>query len=95
MKKKYIITKSSIIKRCATDGKDHRMFTEDERPCKEATLEEITDKNGNKCSRFFIEIDDTIEALDALCDNYVADIKVSRNLFFPNDIVLIICDDEE
>lgn len=94
MKKKYIITKSSIIKNCMLDGKNHQLFTENERPCKEAVLEEILDKNGNRCSRFFIEVDNTIEELDKLCDNYVADIKVSRNLFFPDYITLVICDDE-
>lgn len=94
MKKKYIITKSSIIKRCMSDGQNHQLFTENERPCNDAVLEEIIDRNGNRCSRFFIEIDNTIEALDKLCDNYVADIKVSRNLFFPDYITLVICDDE-
>ena len=94
MKKKYIITKTSIMKRCASDGKPHQIFTEAERPCEEATLEEIVDRNGQNCSRFFIEIDNTVEAVDALCDKYVADIKIARNLFFPNEIILVICDDE-
>ena len=94
MKNRYIITRSSIIKRCAEDGKSHEIFTEDERPCEEAVLEEITNRNGQKCSRFFIEIENTIEALDELCDKYVADIKIARNIFFPNEIILVICDDE-
>ena len=51
---KYMISRASIINRCNKDGKEHLIHTEAERPCKEAFLEDITDKDGNLNKRFFI-----------------------------------------
>lgn len=50
-----LITKSSIINNCNSDGKLHLFMTEKERPCSEATLTVMNDKDGAKCSRFTIK----------------------------------------
>ena len=44
----HIITRSSIINNCNSDGKLHLLFTEEERPCSEAYLKEVYDNDGNK-----------------------------------------------
>ena len=89
----YIITRASIINRCWEDGKLHLRFTEKERPCKEAYLKELLDKDGNECSRYFIELN-SIEEVDALGDKYDVDVMISRNLNFDNIIALILYDEE-
>ena len=90
---KYLITRASIINRCNSDGKLHLFFTEEEKPCEEARLEEITDNDGNICSRYFIDIN-TIEALDSLGTKYDVDILVTRNLDFDDYIALVLYDEE-
>ena len=39
----YMITRASIINRCNSDGKEHFLFTEKERPCREAFLKDVKD----------------------------------------------------
>ena len=89
---KYMITRASIINRCNLDGKPHLLFTETERPCKEAFLEEIKDNDGNICSRYFIEIEDSVESLVALGTKYDVDVIVTRNIDFNNHIALVLQD---
>ena len=89
----YMITRASTINRCNSDGKEHFLFTEKERPCKEATLKYVKDNEGRTCSRYFIELD-SIEAVDKLGTQYDADILVTRNLDFDNTISLVIYDEE-
>ena len=88
-----MITRASTINRCNSDGKEHFLFTEKERPCKEATLKYVKDNEGRTCSRYFIELD-SIEAVDKLGTQYDADILVTRNLDFDNTISLVIYDEE-
>lgn len=88
-----IITRSSIINRCNTDGELHLIFTETEKPCEEAYLKELLDSDSNKCSRYFIDLD-TITELDKLGEKYDTDILVSKNLDFPEYTALILYDEE-
>lgn len=88
-----IISKASITNRCNKDGKLHLFFTEKERPCEEAYLKEIIDIDGNKCSRYFIELD-TILELDKLGEKYDTDILVTKNLDFPEYVAIVIYDEE-
>lgn len=88
-----MITRASTINRCNSDGKEHFLFTEKEKPCKEATLKYVKDNEGRTCSRYFIELD-SIEAVDKLGTQYDADILVTRNLDFDNTISLVIYDEE-
>lgn len=89
----YIITRASIINRCNNDDKLHFMFTEAERPCSEAYLKELRDTDGNKCSRYFIQLD-TIEDVDRLGTKYDVDVMVTRNDFFEDHIALVLYDEE-
>lgn len=89
----YMITRASIINRCNSDGKLHNIFTDKERPCKEAYLKELRDKDGEICSRFFIQID-SIEAVDELGEKYDVDVLVTRNLDFEGIISLVLYDEE-
>ena len=88
-----IISKASIINRCNKDGKLRLFFTEKERPCEEAYLKEILDSNGNKCIRYFIDLE-TISEVDRLGEEYGVDILVTRNLDFPQCIALVLYDEE-
>ena len=88
-----IISKSSIINRCNEDGEIHLLFTEREKPCEEAYLKEVLDVEGNKCSRYFIDLDTIIE-LDKLGEKYDTDVLVTRNLDFPEYTALILYDEE-
>ena len=90
---KCIVTRSSIINRCNSDGKIHLFMTEKEKPCDEAVLTEILDKNGEKCSRFTIELD-TIEEIDLLGEKYKVDVLVTRNLEFDNYVAIVLYDEE-
>ena len=91
--KEYIITRASIINRCNKDGKLHLVFTELEKPCKEAYLKELKDLDGNDCSRFFIQLG-SIEDIDALGTKYDVDVLVTRNLAFEGIIALVLYDEE-
>lgn len=91
--KEYIISRSSIINHCNTDGKLHLLFTEEERPCSEAYLKELYDNDGNKCSRYFINIS-SIEEADELGDKYGVDVLITRNLDFDGLISLVLYDEE-
>lgn len=88
-----IISKSSIINRCNEDGGIHLLFTEREKPCEEAYLKEVLDVEGNKCSRYFIDLD-TIADLDKLSEKYDTDVLVTKNLDFPEYTALILYDEE-
>lgn len=90
---KYIITRSSITNRVSGDGEIHYLFTEKERPCKEATLEELSDKEGVLCSRYFIKLS-SIEELNALGEKYNCDVLVTVNHMFPEYIALVLYDEE-
>ena len=90
----FIITRSSIINNCNTDGEYHLIYDENERPCAEAYLKKIVDTEGNLCSRYFINIDDSISGLDELREKYDADILVTKNADFPDYMALIIYDEE-
>ena len=89
----YMITRASIINRCNRDRKEHFLFTDKERPCKEAFLKYVKDNEGKTCSRYFIEID-SIEAVDNLGTQYGVDVLVTRNLDFNNIISLVLYDEE-
>lgn len=89
----FIISKSSIINRCNEDGEIHLLFTEREKPCEEAYLKEVLDAEGNKCSRYFIDLD-TITDLDKLGEKYDTDVLVTKNLDFPECTALILYDEE-
>jgi len=89
----YIITRSSIINKCNSDGKEHLLFTENERPCEEAYLKELYDNDGVLCSRYFIRLD-TIEDLDLLGTKYDTDVLVTRNTDFDGIIALVLYDEE-
>lgn len=89
-----IITKSSIINNCNTDGKLHLLFSTKEKPCEEAYIKELLDCNGNMCSRYFINLD-TIADLDKLGKKYDVDILVTENLDFPGYIGLVLYDEED
>ena len=91
---KYIITRASIINRCNSDGKEHLLITEYERPCEEAFLDYLEDNEGNQCSRFFVELDGSLEAVDKLADKYDVDVLVSRNGDFPEYIALVLYDED-
>lgn len=88
-----IISKASIANRCNKDGKLHLFFTEKERLCEEAYLKEIVDIDGNKCSRYFIDLD-TITELDKLGEKYDTDVLVTKNLDFPEYTAIILYDEE-
>jgi len=90
---KYIITRSSIINKCNSDGKIHMFMTENERPCEEVTLEKLYDNKGNLCSRFMIELN-SIEDVDSLGEKYDVDVLVTRNLEFNDYIALVLYDEE-
>ncbi len=89
----YMVARASIINRCNRDGKLHMMFTEKERPCKEAYLKEITDNDGKPCSRYFIELN-SIEEADALGEKYGVDVLITRNLDFDGWISVVLYDEE-
>ena len=88
-----IITKSSIINRCNKDGELHLLFTEKEKPCEEAYLKKLLDKDGNACSRYFLNLH-TILDIDKLGEKYDTDILVTKNLDFPEYIALVLYDEE-
>lgn len=69
------------------------LFTEKEKPCEEAYLKEVLDVEGNKCSRYFIDLD-TITDLDKLGEKYDTDVLVTKNLDFPKYTALILYDEE-
>lgn len=56
-------------------------------------FKEIIDIDGNKCSRYFIELD-TILELDKLGEKYDTDILVTKNLDFPEYVAIVIYDEE-
>lgn len=87
-----MISRSSIVNRCNSDGKIHLMFTEKERPCLEAYRKEISDIDGNLCNRYFIELN-SIEEIDALGTKYDVDVMVTRNLDFEDVIALLLYDE--
>lgn len=89
----YMIARASIINRCNSDGKEHVIFTEKERPCKEAVLKELQNNEGEVCSRYFIQLD-SIEDIDKLGEQYNVDVLVTRNLDFNNVISLVLYDEE-
>lgn len=89
----HIITRSSIINNCNSDGKLHLLFTEEERPCSEAYLKEVYDNDGNKCSRYFINLS-SIEEVDELGNKYDVDVLITRNLDFDGIISLVLYDEE-
>ncbi len=91
----YIITRQSITNRCNTDGRSHLDFTEKERPCVEAYLKRLKDKTGDVCTRYFIEIESSIEAVDRLGELYDSDILITKNLNFNNVISLVIYDEKD
>lgn len=84
-----IITKSSIINKCNTDEKLHLLFSAKEKPCEEAYIKELSDSNGNMCSRYFIDLD-TIVDLDKLGKKYDVDVLVTENLDFQGYIALVL-----
>lgn len=88
-----IISRASIINRCNRDGKLHLFFTEREKPCGEAYLKEILDIDGNKCSRYFIDLE-TVSEVDGLGEKYGMDVLVTKNLDFPECIALVLYDEE-
>lgn len=88
----YIITRASIINRLNSDGRVHFMLTETERPCSEAYLKKLRDIYGNKCSRYFIQLD-TIEDLDSLGTKYNVDVVVTRNDLFEDYIAIVLYDE--
>lgn len=90
---KYIVTRASIINRCNNDGKLHLLFTERERPCEEAVLENVYDNEGNLCSRYFINLE-SIEEADKLGEKYDVDILITRNLDFDKYISVVLYDEE-
>ena len=69
------------------------LFTEREKPCEEAYLKEVLDVEGNKCSRYFIDLD-TITDLDKLGEKYDTDVLVTKNLDFPEYTAIILYDEE-
>lgn len=89
----HMITRSSIINNCNSDGKLHLLFTEEERPCSEAYLKEVYDNDGNKCSRYFINLS-SIEEVDELGNKYDVDVLITRNLDFDGIISLVLYDEE-
>ncbi len=89
----YMITRSSIINQCNRDGNIHLKFSKKEQPCREAYLKELDDTNGERCSRYFIELS-TIEDMDALGENYDLDVLVTRNMGFDDVIALVLYDEE-
>lgn len=90
---KYIISRASIINRCNSDGKLHLFMTEMERPCEEAVLEELIDNNGEKCSRYMIELN-SIEDIDRLGEKYDVDVLITRNTDFQQYIAVVLYDEE-
>ena len=64
-----------------------------EKPCEEAYIKELLDSDGNKCSRYFIDLD-TITELDKLGEKYDTDVLVTKNLDFPEYTALILYDEE-
>ena len=90
---KYIISRSSIINRCNSDGNLHLLMTEKERPCKEAVLEELKDNDGKVCSRYMIELT-SIEDIDELGDKYDVDVLVTKNNDFDQYIAIVLYDEE-
>lgn len=89
----YMITRSSIINRCNSDGRIHLLFSEKEKPCKEAYLKELLDKDGNKCSRYFINLQ-SIEDIDTIGEKYNVDVLVTRNMDFEKQISIVLYDEE-
>ena len=69
------------------------LFTEKEKSCEEAYIKELLDSDGNKCSRYFIDLD-TITELDKLGEKYDTDVLVTKNLDFPEYIAIILYDEE-
>lgn len=90
---KYIISRSSIINRCNSDGNLHLLMTEKERPCKEAVLEELKDNDGKVCSRYMIELT-SIEDIDELGEKYDVDVLVTKNNDFDQYIAIVLYDEE-
>ena len=82
-----------VINRCNEDGELHLLFTEKEKPCEEAYIKELLDSDGNKCSRYFIDLD-TITELDKLGEKYDTDVLVTKNLDFPEYTAIILYDEE-
>lgn len=89
----FLITRSSIINRCNSDGRLHLLMTEKERPCFEAILTEMDNKDGVKCSRFTIQLD-SIEDINQLGEKYGVDVLVTKNIDFPNYIAVVLYDEE-
>ena len=90
----YIITRASIINDCLTDGAYHLMFTENQKPCEEAYLKVIIDNDGEVCSRYFIQLENSIDALDRLGEKYDMDVIVTKNTDFDKYIALVLLDEE-
>lgn len=69
------------------------LFTEKERPCKEAYLKELKDNTGILCSRYFINLN-SIEEVDELGIKYDVDVLVTHNRSFDHVIALVLYDEE-
>lgn len=63
MNNKYMITKMSIINRLKKE-EFRVLYTEEEKPCKEAFLDKIKDCCGEECTRYFIVLDNSLKALE-------------------------------
>lgn len=88
----YLITRASIVNRLNSDDRGHFRHTENERPCSEAYLKELRDIYGNKCSRYFIQLD-TIEDVDSLGTKYNVDAVITRNDLFEDYIAIVLYDE--
>lgn len=75
------------------DGKPHLLFSAKEKPCEEAYIKELLDSNGNRCSRYFIDLD-TIAELDKLGKKYDVDVLVKENLDISEYIALVLYDEK-
>ena len=64
--KKYMITRKSIIDKFAKE-EFCAIYTEDEKPCEDAFLDNIKDCCGEECTRYFIILDNNLKALEDLC----------------------------
>lgn len=62
-KNKYMITRMSIINRLKKE-EFRAIYTEDEKPCEDAFLDNIKDCCGEECTRYFIVLDNSLKALE-------------------------------
>lgn len=80
-KKKYMITRMSIINRLKKE-EFRAIYTEDEKPCEDAFLDNIIDCCGEECTRYFVILNNDAKAFEELRAKTGTTVMLTENTTF-------------